>query len=117
MQTVIYKICSSDEWAYACHTGIFEGSADDIRDGFIHFSSASQLKVTAAKHFAGMQDLIVVAVDSGHLGNALKWEVSRSGELFPHLYDMLPVSAATKFAPLFLNDEGKHIFPEFIKTA
>jgi uncharacterized protein (DUF952 family) len=107
----IYKICTHDEWAQACRDGAFRGSAVDAADGYIHFSTAAQVAETAAKHFAGIPNLVVVAVDAAVLADALKWEPSRGGALFPHLYGPLPVSAARWVKPLPLDREGRHVFP------
>ena len=107
----IYKICSRDEWRKAQETGVFRGSAVDLADGFIHFSTAAQVAETAAKHFTGQADLVLVAVDGAALGEALKYEPSRGGDLFPHLYKDLPVSAAVRIDPLPLGDDGDHVFP------
>ena len=98
--TVIYKICRRNEWLAAEHHGEFRGSEADARDGFIHFSAAAQLGGTAAKHFAGATDLLLVAADAGALGQALKWETSRGGGLFPHLYAALPLKAVRWTRPL-----------------
>jgi uncharacterized protein (DUF952 family) len=106
----IYKICSASEWAEAVRAGAFRGSPVDIRDGFIHFSTAGQVAETAAKHFAGQGDLVLIAVDVEPLGAQLKWEPSRGGALFPHLYAELPVQAALWVKPLPWRD-GRHVFP------
>jgi uncharacterized protein (DUF952 family) len=98
--TTIYKICERAAWQAAESAGIYRGSALDIRDGFIHFSSAAQVSETAAKHFAGQIDLMLVAADADALGAALKWEPSRGGALFPHLYAALPLSAVRWARPL-----------------
>jgi uncharacterized protein (DUF952 family) len=89
----IYKILSGDEWREAERGNVYRGSADDARDGFIHFSTAEQTPGTYEKYFAGKPDLMLVAIDAEALGNALKWEPSRGGALFPHLYGDLPLSA------------------------
>jgi len=91
--------------------GEFRGSAADLADGYIHFSTAAQVADTAAKHFAGMTDLVLVAVEAEDLGSALKWEPSRGGALFPHLYDALPATAARWVKPLRLDAAGRHAFP------
>jgi uncharacterized protein (DUF952 family) len=91
--TIIYKICEKALWQPAEAEGAFRGSPVDLRDGFIHFSTAAQLKETAARHFAGVPDLMLVAVEAEALGAALKWEPSRGGALFPHLYGSLPLAA------------------------
>ena len=108
---IIFKICRAAEWAEAVRGGAFRGSAVDLRDGYIHFSTAAQVAETAARHFAGQTDLVLVAVDAESLGEALKWEPSRSGALFPHLYGELPVTAALWVKPLPLDNEGRHVFP------
>jgi uncharacterized protein (DUF952 family) len=109
--TTIYKICERAQWAQAERDGAFTGSAVDFADGYIHFSTADQVAATAAKHFAGMSDLVIVAVGADDLGAALKWEPSRGGALFPHLYGALPVSAALWVKPLRRDDDGRHMLP------
>ena len=108
---IIYKICTTAEWAEAERNGSFDGSAVDVADGFIHFSTAAQVQETARKHFAGEADLVLVAVDAEALGPGLKWEPSRGGDLFPHLYGPLPVAAARWVKRLPLDHDG-HSFPE-----
>jgi len=98
--TTIYKICERTAWQEAESAGLYRGSALDIRDGFIHFSTAAQAGETAAKHFAGQTDLMLIAVDGDALGAALKWETSRGGDLFPHLYATLPLAAVRWARPL-----------------
>ena len=107
----IYKICDAAAWHAAEHLGEFTGAPVDLADGYIHFSTAGQVAETAAKHFAGQRDLVLVAVDAVELGPALKWEPSRGGALFPHLYDELPLKAVRRFDPLPLDGEGRHLFP------
>jgi uncharacterized protein (DUF952 family) len=107
----IYKILPASEWRAAERTGAFRGSAVDLKDGYIHFSTAEQVRETAAKHFAGLDDLLLVAVDAQALGDALKWEPSRGGALFPHLYGALPVHLARRVEPLPLGSDGVHRFP------
>ncbi len=92
METV-YKICGTEEWRSAEAAGRYDGSADDERDGFIHLSTASQLEETVRRHFAGRDDLVLIGVDAARLGDALRWERSRGGALFPHLYGSLPLDA------------------------
>lgn len=106
----IFKILPASLWAQALQTGWFSGSPVDLADGYIHFSTAAQLRETAAKHFAGQSDLLVVAIDTRAIAGALKWEPSRGGALFPHLYAPLPVSAAIWARPLPLAGNGRHIF-------
>ena len=108
--TTIYKICTAAEWHEASRAGVYRGSAVDRRDGFIHFSTAGQVAETAAKHFAGQRDLLLVAVDAALLGERLKWEPSRGGALFPHLYGALDLSAVRRVEPLPLDASGRHVF-------
>jgi uncharacterized protein (DUF952 family) len=110
--TTIYKICESELWHEAGRANVFHGAGIDKRDGFIHFSTAAQVRETAAKHFAGIDDLMLVAVDADALGGALKWEVSRGGDLFPHLYGALPLAAVRWARPLPLDADQRHVFPE-----
>jgi uncharacterized protein (DUF952 family) len=107
--TLIYKIVSAPEWRRAESASVFHGAAIDLTDGFIHFSTADQVEETAAKHFAGQNDLLLVAIDASRLGDALKWEVSRGGALFPHLYAPLSLDDVARVAPLVLRD-GRHDF-------
>jgi uncharacterized protein (DUF952 family) len=110
--TTIYKICESGLWREAERSGVLHGVAVDRRDGFIHFSTAAQVHETAARHFAGADHLLLIAVDADALGDALKWEVSRGGDLFPHLYSTLPLIAVQWVKPLPLGADGRHVFPE-----
>ncbi len=107
--TLIYKIVSVPEWRAADARGVFDGAAVDLADGFIHFSSAEQVAETALKHFPGRADLLLVAVATEKLGDALKWEVSRGGALFPHLYAPLSLDSVVGVAALPLRD-GRHDF-------
>lgn len=102
----IYKLVAEDEWLNLKQTGIFYGSLFDQNDGFIHFSDESQLEETARKHFRGVSDLILFAVDPPHLGADLKYEVSRGGALFPHLYAALPIRAVVWDRPVALDGDG-----------
>ena len=111
MSNLIYKVCGAAEWQAAVARGRYDGSPDDQRDGFIHFSTAAQVRDTAARHFAGQADLLIVAVDAGALGAALRWEPSRGGDLFPHLYGPLPLDAVRWTAGLPLDAAGRHVFP------
>jgi uncharacterized protein (DUF952 family) len=110
--TIIYKICETALWREAERSGVFHGAPVDARDGFIHFSAAGQVRETAARYFAGAVDLMLVAVDADRLGAALKWEASRGGDLFPHLYGVLPLAAVLWARPLPLGTDGRHVFPE-----
>lgn len=111
MTGMIYKIVPDALWRDAVANGSFSGSPVDVEDGFIHFSSASQVRETAAKHFAGVTDLVIVAVSSADLGPELRWEPSRGGDLFPHLYAALPITAVRWVKPLPLDAAGRHVFP------
>ena len=111
MSALIYKIVPDALWREAEKAGRFAGAPVDLADGFIHFSSAAQVRETAAKHFARQSDLLLVAVDPRCLGSALRWEVSRGGALFPHLYAPLEVADALWIKPLPLGSDG-HAFPE-----
>jgi uncharacterized protein (DUF952 family) len=108
---LIYKICSVALWREAEAKGVFEGAPIDRKDGFIHFSTAAQAPETAAKHFSRTDDLLLVAVDGDALGEDLRFEVSRGGDLFPHLYAALPLSAVRWVKPLRLGPDGRHILP------
>jgi uncharacterized protein (DUF952 family) len=112
--TTIYKICSAQLWREAQRAGRFRGAPLDLRDGFIHFSSAAQVAETAARHFSGATDQVLVAVDGASLGEALKWEPSRGGDLFPHLYAALGLDAVMWIKPLPLGADGRHVFPELV---
>lgn len=107
----IYKVVDAATWERACEVGVFEGAEIDITDGFIHFSSASQVRATVDKHFRGQANLVLIGFESDQFGEALKWEVSRDGQRFPHLYGKLPTSLAVSKDPLGLNEDGTHTFP------
>ncbi len=108
---LIYKIFRADEWAAFQASGETQGAPIDLQDGFIHFSTATQAAETAAKHFAGADDLMLLACDCDALGNALKWEVSRNDDLFPHLFAVLQMTDILWAKPLPLKD-GIHQFPQ-----
>ena len=108
---VIYKVCGASLWDDAVSTGQFAGAEIDLADGFIHFSAGNQLRETVAKHFAGRENLVLIAVPTEPLGEALKWETSRGGDLFPHLYGPLQTALAPRVDELPLGDDGNHIFP------
>ena len=111
MHAIIYKICPETLWRDAEAAGRFDGAPIDRADGFIHFSTASQAVETAANHFLGQDGLLIIAVDAAKLGDALKYEVSRGGALFPHLYAPLPLDAVKWMKPLPLVADGRHLFP------
>jgi uncharacterized protein (DUF952 family) len=110
--TTIFKICERAAWQEAERAGIYRGSDVDRSDGFIHFSTDAQVAETAAKHFAGQKNLMLIAVDGDTLGAALKWERSRGGDLFPHLYAALPVGAVRWAQPLPDEIDGRRELPE-----
>ena len=112
--TIIYKILPASLWHDAQKTGAFAGSQVDLKDGYIHFSTAQQAAETAAKHFAGQHDLVLLHVDADIFGDALKWEPSRGGALFPHLYGKLDVKHVARVDPLPLDHDGRHIFPSLV---
>jgi uncharacterized protein (DUF952 family) len=109
--TTVYKICSEELWREAERTGTFTGAPVDLADGFIHFSTAEQVGETAAKHFRGQDGLLLIAFDDKMLGQDLRYEVSRGGALFPHLYAALDPKAAKWVKPLPLDGMGMHIIP------
>lgn len=109
---VIFKIAPQALWAAAQAAGRFDGAPVDAADGYIHFSTAAQVVETAGKHFAGQDDLLLVAVDAALLGTGLRWEPSRGGALFPHLYGPLPLTAVRWVKPLPLGTDGAHAFPD-----
>lgn len=107
----IYKICSASAWREAERQGVYRGSADDLRDGFIHFSTAAQVPETARKHFLGQTALFLVEVDEATLGKALRWERSRNDELFPHLYGELDLGAVIAVHQMQARADGSHEIP------
>lgn len=100
MSEIVYKILPRAVWEEAAAAGVYHGSADDRRDGFIHLSRAHQLEGTLRKHFAEQTDLVAVSFAGEALGEALRFEVSRGGESFPHLYGPLPTALAIEVAPI-----------------
>jgi uncharacterized protein (DUF952 family) len=110
----VFKICPAPLWRKAEANGVFFGAPVDVTDGFIHFSTAEQVRETARRHFSGLAELKLVAVATEALGPALKWEPSRGGDLFPHLYGPLPLAAVRRVDDLPLGADGVHIFPDHI---
>ena len=108
----IYKILSLGEWDAARAAGRFTGSAADLADGYIHFSAAGQARETAAKYFLGQADMVLLTVEAEPLGEALKWEASRGGALFPHLYRPLEIAEVSADRPLTLDVDGVPILGE-----
>jgi uncharacterized protein (DUF952 family) len=107
----IYHICTRAEWRAAQAEGIYRGSSQDAADGFIHFSSRDQVRTSAHKHRRGQAGLVLLTVDTANLGPVLKWEASRGGRLFPHLYGALPCAAVVRADDLPLGEDGLHVFP------
>ena len=110
--TLLYKITDRAQWAAARAAGVFAGAPVDLADGFIHFSTATQVAETAAKHFARRSDLLLVALSADSLGDRLRWEPSRGGALFPHLYGTFAPDAVSWVKDLPLGPDGAHVFPE-----
>ena len=108
----IFHMCTRAEWQAAEAEGVYAGSSQDTADGFIHFSTRDQIAASAAKHRAGQPGLVLLTVDANALGEALKWEPSRAGLLFPHLYGALPVGAVLRVDDLPLGEDGRHVFPD-----
>jgi uncharacterized protein (DUF952 family) len=108
----IYKICSASAWREAERQGVYRGSAADLRDGFIHFSTALQVAETAKKHFFGQTGLFLIAVDADALGESLRWETSRNDEKFPHLYGELDLGAVAAVLDMPARSDGTHVIPE-----
>jgi uncharacterized protein (DUF952 family) len=108
--TLIYKICPARLWRDAEACGEFAGAPVDLRDGYIHFSTEVQVRETASKHFSGETDLLLIAVDDRDLGDALRYEPSRGGDLFPHLFATLPLHKVRWVKPLPLGADGRHDF-------
>lgn len=102
----VYKLLTRAEWAAAEARGVFEGSAIDLADGFIHFSTAAQAPETGRRYFSGMTDLVIVGFEDEALGAGLKWEPSRGGDLFPHLYGPLPTRLAIEVREVALDAGG-----------
>lgn len=110
-ERVIYHVCRAEEWQAAQAAGRYAGSSQDRADGFIHFSTAAQVVASAARHRAGQDGLVLLEVDVAMVGTGLRWEVSRGGQLFPHLYGDLPVASVTRFTALTLGPDGRYVFP------
>ena len=112
---LIYKICSHDAYRVFSKTGVFPGMPVDIKDGYVHFSTAAQLAETLRLHFAGQGDVVVFAVRTDALGEGLRWEPSRGGQLFPHLYGDLSISAVGEYASVSVDPEGNVTLPEWVQ--
>lgn len=107
----LYKVISSDDWRAAETQGEFTGVGIDLDDGFIHLSSQSQVVETVGRYFAGQEGLLLVAVDASKLGDTLRWEPSRNGDLFPHVYGSISMEAVIRTDKLPVNRDGSHRFP------
>lgn len=112
MSPTIYKILTRPEWEAARAAGRFTGSAVDLKDGYIHFSTAAQAGETARRYFSGVADLVILAVPTEPLAAALRWEPSRGGDLFPHLYADLDCALVGAVIDLPLNADGTPLMPE-----
>lgn len=108
---LVYRLLDEAVWRAAQQAGLFPGTEHDLRDGFVHLSTAAQVAETAARHYAGQRGLVLLTVAARALGDALRWEPSRGGALFPHLYAPLRVSDVARVDPLPLAADGKHVFP------
>lgn len=108
----VFKVLSRAAWEAACQRGEFSGSADDLRDGYIHMSLREQLASTLAKHFRHQDDLVLVQFEVLKLGDNLRWEISRGGQAFPHLYAPLPTAPARAVYPLSLGADGVAQLPD-----
>lgn len=108
----IYHMADRQDWEKALRAGCYAGSANDLKDGFIHFSTVQTVRQSAAKHRAGVEDLLLLTVDASDLDANWKWEEARGGQLFPHYYGQLPVDAVISVEPLPLGEDGAHIFPD-----
>ena len=107
----IYHLARGQEWTRAAERGVYAGTEEDRADGYLHFSTAAQIEESAMRHRAGEADLMLVACEAAPLGDALKWEPARGGDLFPHLYGDLPMAAVVWAKPLALGADGRHRFP------
>jgi uncharacterized protein (DUF952 family) len=114
MTAIIYHMCPAEAWEEAVATGRYTGTEDDRRDGFLHFSTASQIAESARRHRGGQRGLVLVAVEAARLGARLRWEPSRDGALFPHLYGPLFPNEAARVEPLALGPDGEHLFPPLL---
>ncbi len=112
MSKTIYKIVTVEDWDKALEAGVFKGAAVDLADGYIHFSTREQVEETARNHFYGQHPLLLVAFDAARFGDDLKWEPSRGGDLFPHLYQTLDPNLSSGIYPLPIREDGGHDFPE-----
>src|SRR5687767_13089209 len=117
MNTFVFKILRSAEWQAARERGVFPGSADDLRDGFIHLSTLEQLAGTLARHFAGEAGLVLLEIETDAVRSAIKWEPSRGGALFPHLYVDLPLIAVSRTFSIPMTESGVHLLPSDLRRS
>jgi uncharacterized protein (DUF952 family) len=110
-EAVAYKILTAEQAATLQRDGVFQGAPVDLADGYIHLSGAGQVAGTLEKHFAGQRDLMIAAVDLARLGDAVRWEISRGGALFPHLYAALPIAAVIACGPVVRAADGSLVLP------
>ena len=108
----IYKICSIKNWKTAKQIGVFKGFGIDLIDGYIHFSSKDQVKETAKLHFKGERNILLLTIETKNL--KIKWEKSRNNQLFPHLYDELPLSEIVSVFEMKLDENNNHLFPSYL---
>jgi uncharacterized protein (DUF952 family) len=108
---LVFKICAEIEWARMQKDGVYRGSADDKKDGFIHLSTSAQLAGTLTRHFPNVNGLMLIAIDSDSLGDKLKWEAGSNGETFPHLYHELAMSSVRWTSPIPKKGEGVYALP------
>ena len=111
MSVIVYHMCSAEAWQAAAAVGRYDGTSDDRRDGFLHFSTAAQIVESADRHKAGQAGLVLIAVGAERLGARLRWEPSRGGALFPHLFGPLFLDEVILVHPLPLGPDGRHVFP------
>lgn len=110
--TTIYHMADKDSWSRAVRKGAYEGTENDLKDGFIHFSTEETVVESAAKHRAGVENLLLLSIEAEELGETLVWEPARAGVLFPHLYGVLDPAKITSAIELPLGADNLHIFPE-----
>ena len=111
---MIFHMCQKTDWEAALRAGRYDGTALDRKDGFMHFSTAGQVRETAARHLGGVEGLVLIGVDPDALGDALRWEKSRRDMEFPHLYGTLPLDAVRSTWDLPVGSDGSHVFPAFL---
>ena len=111
MTRMIYHMCPAEAWQAAVAAGRYDGTEDDRRDGFIHFSTAAQIAESARRHRAGQSGLLLIGVEADRFGDRLRWEKARNGDLFPHLYGPLSPNEVARIETLPLGPDGMHIFP------